>query len=358
MTTFKETAIFKIKSFISSSSTSLIAFTLSIVTGSIIVWFMGYNPIDVYSSLFSGAFGSLIALTGTLNRTFPIILAGLAIAFGQKSGVFNIGVEGQIVMGTFTSLLVGLFIDLPSIIHIPLMFIAGAIGGMAWAFIPALLRYTKNVNIVFSTIMFNHIAAYLSVFLLALLPGHDTYLASSAMIDETAMLPDIAGKPFEVSSGLIIALGIAVLVYIYLFKSRGGYRLRAVGLNQSAARSAGINVPVGMFKGMMISGGIAGMVGAIDLMGLSFRMPDRITTGYMATGIAVAMLGRGNPFGIVIASLLFAAMRNGSAIMQISTGLTGQFVSVVQGLIIIFICSENIFKWINRKIKERAVKAE
>lgn len=337
--------------------TSLLAFVLSIVAGGLVVLVVGVNPIDTYAALFKGAWGNSMAIAGTINRMIPIIFTGLAIAIGQKGSVFNIGVDGQLMFGAFVAAFVGANITMPAFIHLPFTILVGALAGMLWAFIPALLRLKKNVSVVFSTIMFNHIAKYLVIFLMYQIATTDTAMNATAKILPTAMLPNMFNRNFLVNSGSLIALAAVFIVYIFISKTRTGYEMRAVGINPSAAGSAGINVKFHAFLALLLSGLLAGFAGAVEICGTSFRMFDNYNPGHMASGIAVAMLARGNPFAILLTAFLFASMRNGAPLMQVTVGVSAQFVYVVQGMIIIFMCSENLIRWIinNRKSAKRGV---
>lgn len=348
----------KLKGAGSKFSVSLIALILSILVGAVVVAALGKDPLTVYGSLLMGGFGNPLALTGTINRMIPIIFCGLAIAVGQKCSVFNIGVEGQFLIGSLLSAYLGVTLDLPPILMIPIIILAGGLGGLLWAIIPAVLRHKKNVSVVFSTIMMNYVALYLANFLIGKMPGYESMMAASPKINENAIIPNMFPTPFGINFGILISLAAVVIVYIYIFRTKAGYDMRAVGYNQNAARSAGINVKKNAFLVLLISGMLAGFAGSVEVSGTAFRLQENYNPGYLPTGIAVAMLGQGNPFAIVIASFLFAAMKNGAAMMQTKTGMSAQFVSIVQGLIIIFICSENLILWIYHRMLAKKARSE
>ena len=331
----------KLKNAGSRIAISAIALVLSILVGAIIVAALGKDPITVYSALFEGAFGGALSLTGTFNRMIPIVFAGLAIAVGQKCSVFNIGVDGQILIGSLISVYMGAFLNLPPIIHIPLTMVVGALGGMLWSMVPALLNLKKNVSVVFSTIMMNYVAQYLCNFLIQKMPGYVSNKLATPNIQDSAAISNLFPTPWGINSGILISLLAVVVIYIYVFRTRAGYDLRA----------AGFNLKKNVFMAMMVSG--LGFAGSTEVAGLTHCLVENYAPGYMATGIAVAMLGQGNPFAILLASFLFAGMKNGAPLMQMKTGMSNQFVSIVQGLIIVFICSENFIRWIYIKLKTK-----
>ncbi len=285
----------------------------------------------------------------------PIIFAGLAMAVGNKCNVFNIGIEGQFLIGSMMAVTVGIILDLPPILHVLATILAGALGGLLWAVVPGILRLKKNVSIVFSTIMLNYVALYLINFLIPKLPGYDPMMGASPKISASAVLPNISAA-VRINYGIFIALAAVVIVYVFLFKTKSGFELRAVGFNKDAALSAGIKVNKNMLLAMLISGGLAGLIGGVEIAGTAFRLPENASSAYLPAGIAVAMLAQGNPFAIILSSLLFASMNSGATLMQTATGMSGQFVYIIQGLIIISICSENFLVYIYRKVKSKGAK--
>ena len=334
------------------ASISLIAFALSIVTGGIILAILGVNPLTAYASLFKGALGTPSAIAGTINRMIPIILAGLAIAVGRKGSVFNIGVEGQLIVGALT----GIYLKLPAFIHLPVCLLCGMLGGMAWAFIPAWLRLKKNVGVVFTTIMFNYIAKFLLTYLvISVFVTGGGQLSATEKIQDTARLPALVGKPYNINSGILVSMLAVAVVYVFINKTKWGYEMRATGINKNAAGSAGINVDRNMFLALLLSGALAGLGGCLEIHGSVFRVFADYSPGYGPTGIAVALLAKSNPVAVLLTAFLFGAMRNGAALMQMSTGVSSEFVSIVQGLIIIFVCSENFIRYLLKKAQKRGV---
>jgi ABC-type uncharacterized transport system permease subunit len=304
-----------------------------------------------YKSLFLGAFGSVYAISETLFAATPLILAGLAVALGFRAGLFNIGVTGQMLMGGMAAILIGLHVQLPAILHIPLALVAALIGGAIWAGISGLLKARTGAHEVITTIMLNFIALFFVEYLLKTPlfqePGRNNPL--SEMLPPTARFPLIFGANYRVSIGLLIALAAVFFVYWLLFKSSLGFEFRAVGFNPTAGKYAGMKVASLYVLVMAISGSLAGLAGANQVMGLA---PYQVTQGFAGTigfdAIALALLGRSHPFGVLWAGLLFGALKAGGRQMQAAAQIPLDLVVVVQALIIVFIASPDLVRAIFR----------
>jgi len=322
-----------------------------------------------YSALFTGAFGDpakiIAALQGgspeAVRRAFypffeslvaatPYIFGGLAVALGFRAGLFNIGVEGQIFMGAIFSAFVGYSITgIPALLHVPLAFLAGALGGALWGFIPGWLKARTGGHEVINTIMMNYIAFRLSDWLLTgpmKRPGSPNPV--SPTIEPTAKLLRPFGDPIRFHIGFFIALLVAWLVYWFLFKTKWGFDLRAVGSNPHAARYAGMIVPLTIILAMVLSGGLAGMAGANEVLGVNYNLAMAFSSGYGFDSIALALLGKSHPLGVVLASLLFGALRNGATNMQLKAGIPIDIISVLQAFILVFIAAPAIIRTIYR----------
>jgi len=322
-----------------------------------------------YSALFTGALGDPAKLTAALEsgnpdairRAFypffeslvaatPYIFGGLAVALGFRAGLFNIGVEGQIFIGAIFSAFVGYSIKgIPALLHVPLAFLAGALGGAIWGFIPGWLKAKTGGHEVINTIMMNYIAFRLSDWLLTgpmKRPGSPNPV--SPTIEETAKLFRPFGDPIRFHIGFFVALLVAWLVYWFLFKTKWGFDLRAVGSNPHAARYAGMVVSVTIILAMSLSGGLAGMAGANEVLGVNFNLAMAFSSGYGFDSIALALLGKSHPLGVVLASLLFGALRNGATSMQLKAGIPIDIISVLQAFILVFIAAPAIIRTIYR----------
>jgi ABC-type uncharacterized transport system permease subunit len=324
---------------------------------------------ESYVTLFSGSFGSpskMIAaiesgnsleirrafnpIFESLVKSIPYIFAGLAVALGFKTGLFNIGVEGQIFMGGIFSVWVGYtFKGLPAIIHIPFALLAGALGGGLWGFIPGLLKAKTGGHEVINTIMMNYVAFRLTDWLLRepmKRPGSPNPI--SPIIEESAMLPRFFEDPIRFHIGFFIALAMAALVYWFLFKTKWGFDLRTVGANPHAARYAGMNIVRSTVVAMSLSGALAGMGGANELLGVNHHLSQTFSPGYGFDSIALALLGRNHPLGVVLASLLFGTLRTGATRMQAAAGIPIDIISVMQAFILVFIAAPAIVRTIFR----------
>lgn len=322
-----------------------------------------------YSGLFTGAFGDPARMIAALQsgdelqirRAFnpileslvtstPYIFAGLAVALGFRAGVFNIGAEGQIFIGALTATFVGYSITgLPAIIHVPLALLAGAAGGAMWGFIPGWLKAKTGGHEVINTIMMNYIAFRLSDFLLTgpmKRPG--SFNPVSPEILPSAWLPRFFPDPIRFHLGFFIALGIAYLVYWYLFKTTWGFELRTVGTNPNAAKYAGMNVTRNIVLAMSLSGALAGLAGANEVLGVNRNLAMAFSSGYGFDSIALALLGNNHPLGVVLASLLFGTLRSGATRMQLTAGIPNDIISILQAVILAFIAAPAIIRTIYR----------
>jgi len=304
-----------------------------------------------YRSLFLGAFGSIYAISETLFAATPLILAGLAVALGFRAGLFNIGVTGQMLIGGMAAIFVGLNVQLPAVLHIPLALVAAIIGGAIWAGIAGVLKARTGAHEVITTIMLNFIALFFVEYLLKTPlfqePGRNN--PQSEILPESAQFPFLFGADYRVSIGLLIALAAVFFVYWLLFRSSLGFEFRAVGFNPTAGQYAGMKVASLYVLVMAISGSLAGLAGANQAMGLA---PYQVTQAFAGTigfdAIALALLGRSHPFGVLWAGLLFGALKAGGRQMQAAAQIPLELVIVVQALIIVFIASPELVRAIYR----------
>lgn len=341
---------------------------------------VGFNAAwSSYAALFTGAIGNPARIADALNsgdaleirrafnpffesltKSVPYIFAGLAVALGFRAGLFNIGVEGQIFIGAITSVVVGFALTgLPAIIHIPLALLAGALGGALWGFVPGLLKAKTGGHEVINTIMMNYIAFRLSEYLLrGPLQRPDSFNPVSPFIQDSAKLPRFFGDPIRFNLGFFIALGVAWLVYWFLFKTKWGFDFRTVGANPNAAKYAGMNIVVVTIAAMSLSGALAGLAGANEVLGLNYNLALAFSSGYGFDSIALALLGKSHPLGVVLAALLFGTLRNGALQMQVSAGIPIDIISVMQALILAFIAAPAIIRTIYRLRAPSAVEEE
>ncbi|WP_370151880.1 ABC transporter permease [Ferrovibrio sp.] len=322
---------------------------LAFLVAGLIVLAVGVNPLDAVHVMLIGAFGYPEAIGYTLYYATNFIFTGLAVALAFHAGLFNIGGEGQAYIGGLGVGLVVLALDglLPGIFLIPLAILGAAGFGAVWALIPAWLQAYRGSHIVITTIMFNFIAAALMVYLMVnvlIAPGvmspESREFAASAHLPLLHMVLRSAGfamgeSPLNLS--LLLALACCVLVWVFLWHTRWGYELRAMGQNPGAASYAGINGRRMILLAMGLSGALAGMMAVNELIGVQHRLILNFTAGYGFTGIAVALMGRSHPFGVVLASLLFGVLQQGGAELAFEfPTITREMVVVIQGLVILF----------------------
>lgn len=327
----------------------LVNLAMALIVAAIVVASIGQDPREVLGLMVQGAFGTVRGFSYTLYYTTTFIFTGLAVAVAAHGGLFNIGAEGQATLGGLGVAVMALWLadSLPALVILPLMLLASAAFGAAWAMVPAYLQAYRGSHVVITTIMFNFIAYTLLVYLLVnVMRAPGTQSVESAPFAESANLPtahevfaifgvEWPSSPLNLS--FLIALVAAVLVYAYLWRTRAGYRLRTVGANPGAAEYAGIRPAHQMIVAMAISGALAGMVGMNEIAGVNRRLLLDFVAGAGFTGIAVAMMGRNHPVGIVLASLLFGALFQGGAEVGFEMpNFSRDMVVTLQGFVILF----------------------
>lgn len=324
---------------------------------------------STYAALFAGAIGDPAKIRAALEsgdpmairRAFnpffetlvastPYIYGGLAVALGFRGGLFNIGVEGQLFIGAITSAFVGYsLVGLPLWIHLPLTILAGFAGGALWGFIPGYLKARTGAHEVINTIMLNYIAFRLSDWLLTgPMKRPDSFNPVSPFIQDTAKLPRFFDSPIRFHAGFFLALIVAYLVYWFLFKTRWGFDLRSVGANLHAARYAGMSIFLWTVMAMTLSGGLGGLAGSNEVLGVNYNLAMAFSSGYGFDSIALALLGKSHPLGVVLSALLFGALRNGATRMMVVSGIPIDIISILQALILAFIAAPAIIRTIYR----------
>jgi len=295
-------------------------------------------------------FEAFYPLSESLVRTAPYVLTGLAVALSFRAGLFNIGAEGQYFIGGLAAAFVGYsIVGLPIYIHLPLTMLAGIVGGGLWGAIPGLLKATTGAHEVINTIMMNYVAFAFSDWLLngpMKRPGG--YRPITAEIQPSAMLPSFFPSPMRFHAGLFLALACAFVVYWLLFKTTIGFELRTVGASPRAARYAGMNLTWNFVLAMFLSGGLAGLAAANEISGVIHYMPNAFSAGYGFDSIALALLGRSHPLGVVLAALLFGTLRSGATRMQSAAQIPIDIISILQAMIIIFIAAPEIIRALYR----------
>jgi ABC-type uncharacterized transport system permease subunit len=314
-----------------------------------------------YSALFERSLGSTNAISETVVAATPLILAGLAVALAFKAGLFNIGAEGQLLMGAVAASFVGFTLDdWPALVLLPAALIGGALGGALWGFVPGFLKAKTGAHEVIVTIMMNFIAFRLTDYLLST----DTFRRSgrtdpiTKVVGEGARLPRLFGDNYRLHAGIILALLVTYGVWWLLFRSTVGFTFRAVGANPNAAHYAGMSVGGTFIISMTLAGGLAGLGGTSQLLGVQMSVFPGFSSGYGFDAIALALLGRTNPFGVVAAALLFGVLRAGAVGMQAATSVPVDIIVVIQALVIVFVAAPDLVREIFRIREERGVEEE
>lgn len=330
---------------------SLIAIVMALLIGALLIFLSGYDVSAAYFSLFEGAFGSFYNIAQTLLKMIPLIFTGLAVAIGFRSGLFNIGGEGQLYWGAFATAVLPLtFPGSNSAILIPLSLFAGALAGGIWGMIPGYLKAKTGAHEVVTTIMMNYIGILATTFLLR------NYFKEPGPIDQTPMIPEAARLaeliPYTRLTWAIF-LGIAVIITIDLFfkKTPLGFDLQAVGENPKAAQYAGINSQKMTVISMSICGMVAGLAGSTMVLGVLHRFITNFSPGYGFAGIAVAVLGRNRPWGVLLAALLFGALDAGGISMQLFAKIPMDLMTIVQGLVILFVATPSLTRAFYKNFK-------
>ncbi len=309
---------------------------------------------DAFQALFTGSFGSLRAISETLTATAPLILAGLSVAIGFRAGLFNIGTEGQILIGGMFAAYVGFTLSLPTLLHIPVVIIAALVGGAIWGGIPGFLRARTGAHEVITTIMLNSIAIFLVDYLLtnSLFQVEGRQDPISKTVDTTARFPRLLGfldrSDLRVHLGIVVALLAAYAIYWLLFKSTIGFEFRAVGANPDAARYAGMSVTFLYVAVMAVAGALGGLAGAMQINGVLYRVTPGFSANIGFDAISLALLGRSHPAGVVVAGLLFGALRAGGQEMQVASNVAIDLIFVIQALVVVFIAAPALIRAIYR----------
>lgn len=358
---------------------TFIAIFLGFIVSAIVLSIAGYNSIDAFNALFNGIFSKPKYISNTIIKATPIILTGLSVAFAFKTGLFNIGAEGQYIIGTIAATIVGIKLNLSAILEIPIVIMAGVIAGAIFGGIVGILKAKFGIHEVITSIMLNWIALYLSNFIVATNVFHQPDSTSTYMINESGFTTILgnwktsdAGIEFlsqhkwfsevllktDVNIGIIVAIIMAVLVSILLYKSAKGYELRAVGLNKDAAEFAGINVNRNIIQSMIIAGALSGLAGALAITGTA---PHKLST--MAAfenngfnGLSVALIAGSSPIGCIFGGILYGGLLYGGQSIQSAIGAPSEIINIMIGTIVFFVALTKVVPVLADKLLKRGEK--
>lgn len=350
------------------------AILVGFITAAVILALTGYNPMEVYSILFGGMFSKPRYMMNIIIKASPIILTGISVAFALRVGLFNIGVEGQYIMGTIAAAVTGILFDFPPFIQFPLIIIAGAIGGGLYGLIAGYLKAKRGIHEVITGIMFNWIAFYFGNYVVSLARFKEQGTTTTYQINSSGFDPIIAWKSSEAglkaiqaspflreivgrtsaNITILIALVIAIIIAFLLNKTTKGFELRAVGQNKFASKAAGINVEKSTMQTLMIAGVIAGIAGATSVTGVSLRLHELMALeNYGFNGLAVALMAGGSPIGCIFAGLLFAGLNYGGGTIQLAIGAPSEIIDILIGTIVFFMALSTIIPMIMNRINKK-----
>ena len=324
---------------------SLLAVIVALAISMLIIAAMDVSPAKAMSKMISGALGNKNAIAETLVKMTPLIFTGMSYALANRCGLTNIGMEGQLYVGALTATIAGVYIHgLPMAIHLPLTMIAGFLGGAIWGGIVGVLKVRFGANEIITTVMLNTVATNLVQYMvngpITEPPGDD---AQSSPLLDSATLP-IIFKGTRAHLGIIIAIVFVIAFYLFLWKSKKGYEIRVSGQNPDAALYSGINTRRNIVMVMLIAGGLAGLAGATEVMGVQGRLYPSVSPGYGFDGIAVSLIGANTAPGIVAGAFLFGILRAGGNSMQRATGVPVAIISVIQAVVILMVVATGFLR--------------
>jgi len=338
-------------------ATPFVSVAIAVLIGSLVILISGGDPVAAFRAMFTGAFGGPRQVGETLLRATPLIFTGLAVAYGFRSGLFNIGAEGQLFLGGMAAAFVGVKVaGLPWMISIPAILISALIAGAAWAFIPALMKAKIGAHEVITTMMFSFIGRYLVSWIITGPFKAEGQIPQTPELPIMSRLPRISDvvtliPPNRAHFGILLGVIAAVIVWWVLKYTVLGFEARAVGFNPSASETGGVSVAATTIKSLCISGSLAGLAGATEVMGVHYRLFDQFSSGFGFTGIAVALLAKNNPIGVIAAAILFGSLSAGAGTMQLEAGVSQKVISIIQGTIIFMVGAETIVSWMMSRFR-------
>ncbi len=333
---------------------SVVTVFIGLVVGAILMIPFGYSPFKAYFYLFKGAFGTVPDILETLAFATPLMLTAITFAIGVKTGLFNIGAEGQMYIGAIGAVAVAGLLHLPPGIHVAAATLAAMLMGALWALPAALLKVWRGVHEVISTIMFNWIAFHFSMFLIVNYLGEPGRAERSVPALPTARYP-VLMEGSSITAAIFVAVAFCILIYFYLWGTRAGYELRLAGENPDAARYAGVDARRVVIMSFLIGGLAAGLAGASQIIGRPPAWSLYGTLGNVAglgfDGIGVALIGRNHPIGGILAAILYGALQHGGRFMEYHAGVNSELVRAINGLIVVALAMPEVLTILRRKFK-------
>lgn len=345
----------KLQRLLKSLVQPLMAVLIGLLTGAIAIGLVGESIVDTYIVMWNGAFGNFYFLTATLARATPILFVGLGLVLAFRAGVFNMGAEGQMVLGAVSTALVALYMPGPGIVKMLAAIVAGFIAGGLWSLFAGWMETRFKVQLLISTLLLNYVAVLFAGYLVSN-PFQDktgsAALAQTPMIDPTGWLPKLF-PGMSIHMGFILAIACAIILYVILRFTSAGYEVNMLGENPFFAEYGGVNKTKVLLYSMFFSGGIAGLAGTVEVLGAQYRYVEGALTvpGYAWTGMMAALLANSNPIGTVVAAIMLAALQTGAMGMERNTEVPLEISSVIQGVLILFVTAKFTISW--WKVKKR-----
>jgi len=333
----------------------LLSIFVALILGALIMMAMGYDVGKAYISLLNGAFGSRNSIGETLIQVTPLLFTALSYAIALRCGLINLGAEGQLYIGAICGSMVGAHISgLPAILHIIFILFTGFIGGALWGLIVGILKMRFGASELITTIMLNYIALEFVSYCVTNTPFKDMTKGAAprmtSIIDNVKLPTILSGT--RLHAGFILALIGVVAYYIFMWKTTKGYEMRVIGMNPNAGRYSGMNIKRNGLLSIFIAGGFAGLGGVIQIIGLTYFLTEGFAANVGFSGVAVALLGGCHPLGMIASAILFGALNAGGVKMQLLAGVPSASIYMIQGMIILFAVSRELFKWIRGKAKK------
>lgn len=311
----------------------VLAVFLSFLVGALLIVSIGGKPMEAYGYLFKGAFGNSKNIAESFVKATPLIFTGLAATFAYRCGVFNLGAEGQFVMGAVASLVISTKVTgLPDVLLLVLSMLGGTLAGGLWGLIPGLLKIGRGLNEMIVSIMLNYVAILFMGYLYSG-PLREGSVPQTEAV--SIKLMKLFGQS-RLHIGILIAVVLGLLIYYFMFYTAEGFKLRAVGMNKTASSVNGFSVNRLMLLSFVVSGAVAGLGGSIELLGTQFRLMAGFGDGYGFDGVAIALIGQLNPIGTMLVAYLFAVLRTGATTMQVGSGMPTSVIDIIQALVIVF----------------------
>lgn len=330
-----------IKRNLATATIPLCAVVLALAVGCIIIACLGANPVEAIGYLLQGAFGSSANIATTLVKATPLLFTGLCVCVAYRCGVFNLGGEGQFIMGSVAAIWVAVESGLEGPVATLACMVCGAIAGGLWGMIPAILKITRGLNEMIVSIMLNYVATlFMGLVFTSLM--RDGSMPQTSAVPETTQLSRIIPS-LRVTWSIVIALVVVLIVHYFMFHTATGFQLRAVGLNATASQFNGFPVKRLMLFSFVLSGSIAGLGGSVELLGTQYRLMSGYAVGYGFDGVAMALIAQLNPIATIFVVYFFAVLRTGATTMQVGTGVPTSVIDIIQALVIIFAVAGTAF---------------